>query len=289
MILGKWITCSKFLRLENCNKSSRNDASSKNGLFYYTDRLITLLFVQFVFTILSAIVSFTGLVGSIFIVLVIRFKSNESELKENQYNFLVLNAALNSAILFINLLSMINMCQSDFGLFCSSIHSWYFSQFFKMIVGEYASNCLRLLSNFAYVGFALNRLSLIGKDHKKIVTYVSKLTVKQFLGRTVGLCLVLSVVKVFRFMPNMAQPEEEYPFPIAHYFDKLSFSLAYIYMSFDIVFNVINYVLFVVVCFVVDVALAVKLKQTIDEKEKNKAKLGQSQSANNKYNFYSSL
>lgn len=87
-------------------------------------------------------------------------------------------------------------------------------------------------------------------------------------------------------MPNMAQPEEEYPFPIAHYFDKLSFSLAYVYMSFDILFNVINYVLFVAVCFVVDVALAVKLKQTIDEKEKNKAKLGLSQSANNKYNFY---
>ena len=183
----------------------------------------------------------------------------------------MLNAIFNILILLIESLTLISECRDNNSLFCSQIRFWPFSQYFKIIFGEYFSNVFRIAANFTYVQFALNRLSLIGKNHGKLVTKASKLTMYKFIGMISIPCLILPTVKIFRYLPNNFLSEADYPFPIAYYFKYLSKSLIYVYTSFNILFDLINYVGFLVINFIIDVKLANKMKRTIDEKMKNKA------------------
>lgn len=178
-----------------------------------------------------------------------------------------LNAVLNSLILIIQLSTLMSECHGDTGLFCSRIRSSQFVQFFRIIIGEYVSNCLRLMVNFVYVGFALNRLSLVGKDHEKYTLYVSTLTISQFMTRIAIPCLVLPIVKVFRFMPNSSQPGFDYPNPIAFYFSKIKFAYIYVYLAFDIFLDLINYFAFFLINLFIDVNLAIKMRKIMKEKE----------------------
>ena len=182
-----------------------------------------------------------------------------------------INAIFNILILIIEPLTLISECRDYNSLFCSSIRFWQFSQFFKIIFVEYFSNVFRLAANFIYFQFALNRLSLIGKDHGNLVTNASKLKIRQYIGRIVVPCLVLPAIKIFRYLPNSYLIEAEYPIPIGYYFKYLNSSLLIVYMSFNILFDILNYVFFLLVNFIIDVNLAIRIKQAIDEKMKNKA------------------
>ena len=124
-------------------------------------------------------------------------------------------------------------------------------------------------------GFAINRLSLIGKELSKFVTRVSGLTIGKFMLITIWPCLILPVVKIFRFIPNRIFPDYDYPNPIAFYFYKLSFSLIFVYLSFNILFDLVNYLLFLVFNFVLEVILVIKMKRTIEEKQKNEPRIFQ--------------
>lgn len=179
-----------------------------------------------------------------------------------------LNALINACILVIQIFSLVSECQGPFGIYCSTIRTSMASQLFKIIFCEYVSNCLRLISHSVYVGFAVNRLSLIGKEHGKLVDVVSKLTVKQFISRTVWPCLILPVVKVFRFLPNYILPDYDYPNPIAFYFNLIPIPLLVVYVLFNFLCDLVNYGMFFVLNLVIDLKLVFKMKQTIDEKEK---------------------
>ena len=217
------------------------------------------------------IISLFGIISNSLVIYTVSLNLNQKELKENQYKYMRINAILNILILVIEPLTLISECRDYNSLFCSSIRFWKFSQFFKIIFGEYFSNVFRLAANFTYVQFALNRLSLIGKDHGKLVTNASKLKVRQYIGRIVIPCLVLPVIKIFRYFPNSYRIEAEYPIPIGYYFKYLSSSLFFVYMSFNITFDILNYGVFLLINFIIDVNLSIKMKQAIDEKMKNKA------------------
>lgn len=209
-------------------------------------------------------------------------KSNQKDLKENHYKYMRVNAVFNVLILIIEPITLITECHEYKSMFCSRVRFWPFSQYFKIIFGEYLSNTFRLIANFTYVQFALNRLSLIGDNHGKLVTRASKLTLCQFFTRIFIPCLVLSVVKIFRFWPNSLEPESNYPNPLGHLFARINVSLIYVFLSFNLLCDIINYVVFLVVNFILDVKLAVKMKRTIEEKEKNKVKLAAKQKDDSK-------
>lgn len=177
-----------------------------------------------------------------------------------------LNAITNLLILMIQMLDLTTECQGFGGIFCSSIRHIPFIQYFKIIVGEYVCNVLRLMSNFTYVAFSLNRLSLVGKSHGKLVVYVSSLTVRKYLTRVMLLCLILSVVKIFRYHPNFYSPDETYPTQIIFLINRVSFSLMFVYLSFNLLFDFINYIAFLIFNLVVDVLLVVALHKTMTEK-----------------------
>lgn len=179
-----------------------------------------------------------------------------------------LNSLLNSIILSIQLVGgSIVDCQFENSLFCPRLRRLAFFQYFKIIFNEYISNCLRLMANLSYVGFSLNRMSLIGKDHGKLVTYASKLSTKKFLCRFGLPCLALPVVKIFRFRPNFTNPLDDYPTPMALMFERqIKISILYLYLSFNLIADFINYILFLVINLVIDVCLVRKLRRTLNEK-----------------------
>jgi hypothetical protein len=221
--------------------------------------------------IILPIVCLLGIVSNSLVIYTVSHKSNQKELKENQYKYMRLNAILNILILVIEPFTLISECREYNSLFCSRIRFWQFSQYFKIVFGEYFSNVFRLAANFTYVQFSLNRLSLIGKDHGKLVTNASKLEVRQYMGRIVIPCLVLPIIKIFRYLPNSYRIDADYPIPIGYYFKYLNRSLMFVYMSFNITFDILNYVVFLFVNLIIDVNLAIKMKQVIEEKTKNKA------------------
>ena len=227
-----------------------------------------MLFILFIILVFVPFVCLLGIITNLLIIFTISYKPNRKSLKENQYKYMRLNAVFNIFILVIESVSLISECYNyNLGMFCSQIRTSMFVQYFKIIFSEYVSNGLRLAANFSYVIFSLNRLSLIGREHGKLVTKASKLKIKDFFLGLFGPCLLLPVVKVFRFFPNSMKPYLDYPISIEHYFYDIRFTLAFVFLSFNLLYDFINYTLFLIVNFITDVYLAVQMKQTVAEKE----------------------
>ena len=248
--------------MSDCNKTVIPPITSPN------DIKITMNYIQFIIIVIVPIVSTFGVITNVLIVCTISHKTNQKSLKENQYKYMRLNAIFNIFILVIEPITLISECHNyDLGIFCSQIITSMFAQYFKFIFGEYVSNVFRLAANFSYVVFALNRLSLIGREHGKLVTKASKVTLKEFFLRFFAPCLLLPAVKAFRFFPNNMKPDFDYPISIEHYFYEIKITLTCVFLSFNLLYDFINYMLFLIINFVVDVCLAVQMKQTIAEKE----------------------
>lgn len=228
-------------------------------------------FSKFINTLFGFIICLIGIVTNFLIIYVTSHKKNQKELKENQYTFMRANALINLIILLIHMLLIISECQGPYGIFCSAIHKTMFTQYYKIIFGEYFSNFLKLLSNFTYVCFAISRLSLIGKDHTEFTNKVAKMSVKTLMKWIFVPCAGLSVVKGFQFHANKVQIEEDYPIPMAYYFNKIRKDLVIVHLSFNILIDLINYLIFLIVNLVIDINLIRNLRETIREREKKKS------------------
>lgn len=248
-----------------CNLSDYKHEAKSSKISTFYDKAESQVVFEFVLIILNPLVCVSGIVTNCLVILVVAKQSKE--LKENQYKFMQLNAISNSLMLFIQSIVMISDCQSFHGIFCSTIHWWPFSQYVRIVFGEYAFSCLSLFSNISFVGFSISRLSLIGSEQSKLVAYFSKVSVRKFLACSIVPCLALGIVRIFRFVPNTNRPEDNYPDPFAYLFNKISLSLVYVCLGFEILYGFVNYVVFLLLNFGIDVSLAVKLKQTIDHKK----------------------
>ena len=223
------------------------------------------MFIEFIFLILTPIASAFGIVSNLLVILVVQ--KNSKELKENHYKYMWMNSLINVLYLVIQPFNLLSECQQFDGWFCSSVRKHLFSQYFKIIFVEYASNLLRLLSNFTYAGFSINRSSLIGQDHSKLTIYVSNLSINKYLLRIFLPCMGLSVVKVFKCMPNIDTPEYLYPLLFMPHLlaldKKVSFCFILIFMLLN---DFINSFFFLIVNLVIDVNLVIKMKKTLLER-----------------------
>ena len=144
---------------------------------------------------------------------------------------------------------------------------------------------VKFMCNFTYVAFALNRIALIGKDHGRIVKFMSELDIKVYLAVCFLISSSLSWIKYFKYNVNNFEPHLNYPIPNElniiymanyriEYFDvnmdqvlgfKIPVLLFFIYNSIS---DVINYVVFVVVIIIIDIVLVVQMKRTLEDKLK---------------------
>lgn len=263
-------SCDFNNRLEKCNKTGfvRKQSNSFNSSFGFDLIVIS----QFLLILFTPLICLFGIVTNILVILVVVKKQNRKELKEKQYSYMAINSASNIIVCFIEVISLMGECQYPFGIFCSTIRR-VFVQYLKIILVETVSSCFRLISNFSFLAFSVNRLSLVGKN-KGLVEFFSQLSIVKFMIVSVLISSEFSIVKRFRFRLNLVDPIENYPLifyrnilDVRRDEHKTSYTLIFV---FGAIYDFVNYVVFTLVNIIVDFVLLYKLKKVLREKEEKR-------------------
>lgn len=130
------------------------------------------------------------------------------------------------------------------------------------------------------MAFAVNRISLIGKDHGKLVQFMVKMRAKKYVTVMLFVCLMFSIVKGFKYVINHDQPEANYP--ISNEWDIFSSDftksgLRDAYFVLNTINDLINNIVFVFVCSGIDIFMVVRFRRTLDEKLKKSESMGHGQ------------
>lgn len=180
-----------------------------------------------------------------------------------------LNSVSNCCIFVIEAFELLTQCHLPYGLFCSVIYEHLFAQLYKIVLSQFFNNCFRFMSNFTYVAFSINRISLIGKEHGLIITKLSEIRCRTYVGIVAVASLILSVVKIFTYAVNYTDPEVEYPIWIL---DNAGLRKKYdpyiAFVVFNMLVDLIDYMLFPCVNLATDIVLVRKLKVVLAEKLK---------------------
>ena len=280
--------CNFEHRINLCNKSNYKvkDIWDRNDFFILNKK------IQTAFKISLYPISLLGLITNSIVVLVILYKDNRDLFKEyKQYTYLWLNSLFCILISLIELLSWMTECFYPFEVFCPEIRKLVAIQFFKIIFHECFVTMFRFMCNFTYVAFALNRISLIGKDHGKIVTFMSEFGVKKYIGITVFISAIFSWIKGFKYKVNYFYPDSNFPMSneidimsIWFKLNKKNTSSVFddFYFAFNSISDLVNYLVFVVICMIIDICMVVQLRRTLEEKAKKSESINQKQNQNNK-------
>ena len=237
--------------LNKCNKS-KFLAKPISTTFELTQQVII---IKSVILILSCLIAIFGIVTNILVIITISCKENKAEFKGlKQYSYLRIYSIINCFILFIYLTKWINRCEFPYQVFCPLIRKELFFQYFKLIIQEVIYVSLQFLGNFTYVAFAFNRISLIGKDHNKLVKFMSDVGIKKYMTISFLLSVGLSVIKFFSYRINYGRPDFSYPID----YNELSFSFSNINLAYFIINSIsdlINYCLFILVHLSIDIGM----------------------------------
>ena len=271
--------CNFEERIRLCNKSNYQIKAlwDESDFFLLNKKLET------TFKILLYATAFLGLFTNIIVVVVILKKDNNDLFKGlKQYSYLFLNSICCIIILVIEILSWMTECFYPFEVFCPEIRKLVAIQFFKIIFKECLVTVLKFMCNFTYVAFALNRISLIGKDHGKLVTFFSELEIKKYIGITFFISASLSWIKGFKYEINYFYPYLNYPISSEIYiFDEMAEFRNKIFNDYFFIYNfisdLINNLLFVVTCIVIDICMVVQLRRTLEERMKKSESMNQKQ------------
>ena len=271
--------CNFEERIQSCNKSNYQ----AKDIWDETDFFILNKKLQTVFKISLYPVSLLGLITNLKVVLVILIKYNSDLFKDcKQYNYLYINSIFCIMISMIELLSWMTECFYPFEVFCPEIRKLVAIQFFKIIFKECLVTVFRFMCNFTYIAFALNRISLIGKDHGKVVTFMSEVGIKKYILVTFFISLLLSWIKFFQYEVNYYNPNLNFPMLNQVSFFEKSSTFKDVFFIFNVISDLVNYFLFVVICVIIDVCMVVQLRRTLDEKLKKSQSLNQKQNENKK-------
>lgn len=257
--------CNFNARLSNCNRTRR--------LLLFTDQnsstMDFMIIAEFLLIVIfSPLASLIGIISNLLVIIVVYHKSNRKELKEKHYNYMAITSMSNILIFLIQLLKLMNECHEPFGIYCSRVHKFLFFQYFDIAIDEFFLSYARLLTNFTYMAFSLNRLSLIGNKHSCLTQRVANAHIRNYLALASLVSVLVSIVKIFHKQINVGFSDESYPIE----FDRNMFRMQMetenrLIFIFNAIYDLINYVAFVLVNLIVEIALVVRLKQTLAEKE----------------------
>ena len=264
--------CNYERRLEICN---RTNFEIKPVITYFEIKE-TMIMIESVINIVSYPLSIFGILTNLFIIITISSKKNKEDFKGiKQYNYLRINSICSCLILIIHLFSWLNGCFYPYQIFCSEARKTLFLQYVKIVIVEVFETSLRFMNNFTYIAFALNRISLIGKDYNKLVKFMSDVGIKKYTAVCFLISIGLSSVKFFSYRINYGKGDNYY------YPTEYSFILLYdnggekkstLFFTFNFISDLLNYLVFLLIHLSIDIVMIVKLRQTLNEKlEKAKA------------------
>ena len=260
--------CNFESRLELCNKSNFQ-AKSISTLFEIGEAM---KMTQSVINILSYVLSIFGIVTNILIIITISSKKNEKSFKGfKQYDYMRLNSICNCLILLIHLISWLNHCVYPFQVFCPLIRKTLFMQYFNMVVEGILMNALKFMNNFTYVGFAFNRISLIGKDHNKLTKFMCEISIVKYISFSLFISIGFSVIKFFHYEINSGLPFTTYPISYEYFSFYYKENLNSVIFILNFITDIVNHFIFLFVILTIDMGMIVKLRQTLKEQlEKSK-------------------
>ena len=259
--------CNFEEKLKRCNKSEFKIRQIIT-FFEIGQRMYT---IEVVLNISVFILSILGLVSNILIIITISSKMNESDFKEfKQYDYLRLNSICNCLILIIHMTTWLNQCIYPFQVFCPVIRKTVFMQYFKIIVQDVLLTALRFMNSFTYIGFAFNRISLIGKDHNQLVKLMCEISIKKFIGISLFISIGLSVIKFFEYDINYGIVTSTYPI-------SYDYSISNIYASkpnmvffiINFISDILNHFVLLILNLAIDVGMIIKLRKTLNERLEN--------------------
>ena len=231
--------------------------------------------IQIGVKILTYLVSLFSIATNILVIRIIFAKHNKHIFKDcKHYTYLVLISVLSLCISFIEIFSWLSECFYPFEVFCLGVHKTVAAQLFKMVVKECLVITLRFLSNFCYIAFALCRIAFIGRDHNKLIKFMSEMAIWKYILFSLVISLVFSWIKYFKYSINFGLGELNYPIwndrDISTYRlmknPEASFPPIFdFYMIFNVISDLFNYLVFVVVCFLVDIGMLIRLRSTVNE------------------------
>lgn len=177
--LGK---CNFTRQYELCHRKNFQIKHSKNRKSISLDLMLG---IEFALILSSPLVNLFGIFSNAFVISILLNKKFKKEFEHKHYKYLILFSASNIIICSLQIFTLINECQQPFGLFCSKIRRSVISQYYKIVFIEFFSHFFISISNWVYVAFALNRLSLVGNQHQAFMRFLFKLDIKKFMGFTV--------------------------------------------------------------------------------------------------------
>ena len=269
-------TCNFKYRLSLCNKS----IYQAQNWWDKVDYSILNKKIQPAFKLGQYIFALIGIVTNLLVVIIILHKDNKETFKDlKHYSYLCLNSVFNLIILIIWILSWINECFYPFEAFCPEFRKVQFIQFFKIIFKEVIVTLLKYMCNFTYAAFALNRIALIGKDHSKIVKFISEVNIKLYIAVCFIISSSLSWIKYFKYQLNYFEPNSNFPISnewdlmiLTDYYEfKYDLRNAYqisdrFYFIYNSISDIINYLVFVIISIIIDVSMVLQVKQILNEK-----------------------
>lgn len=260
-------SCNFQRRLELCNKSSLHLNYSKIKTKFSVQDFI--LIAEFLLIMATPLMSAFGIASNIITILVILHKKNMKTMRENHYYYMCLHCVCNSLICFIQIMSLFNECQLALnGFFCSSIRQFLFFQYLKIIFSYLDYTC-RILSNFCYFGFSMCRLARIGKNHGKFIESFNKFGIIKFMAVSVLVSVAFSAGRAIAYKINLYAPLNSYPQTMlqTHVGALFKSLIRDASIILNCIYDIFNYLLFLIVHLAVDIVLIVKLRRVIAEKE----------------------
>ena len=259
--------CNFEEKLKLCNKS---DFKHRHITTFF-DIWMTMYTSEVVLNISSFVLTIFGIASNILIIITISSKINETDFKEfKQYDYLRLNSICNCLILIIHMTTWFNQCIYPFQLFCPIIRKTIFMQYFKIVVQNVLLTALRFMNSFTYIGFAFNRISLIGKDHNKLVKFMCKISIKKFIAVSLFISISFSVIKFFEYDINHGSATSSYPILYDH---SISIREAekpnVVFFIINFISDLFNHFLLLIVNLAIDIGMIIKLKQTLNERLEN--------------------
>ena len=269
----------EFKSISKCHFDEKLKLCNRSNFDLFKNRHITTFFeigetiftIEVVLNISSIILSVLGLVSNILIIITISSKMNQSDFKEfKQYDYLRLNSICNCLILAIHLMSWLNDCIYPFQLFCPLFRKSIFMQYFKIVVQDVLMTALRFMNSFTYIGFAFNRISLIGKDHNKLVKFMCKISIKKYIAISLFISIGFSLIKFFEYDINHGTATSTYPISYDYSISNpyaTAPNIAFFILNF--VCDLLNHFVLLIVNLAIDIGMIIKLRHTLNERLEN--------------------
>ena len=220
------------------------------------------------------IVSAAGFLLNLLTILVIMSQGNKVEqlFDGKLFKYIILNSAFNCIECFIHLFKLVNICMGPDSVFCSSIISSYFAQYFAVYVTGFVGETMKSCSIITGLLFSLQRYIDTSQNKNPILKYISAVGIfKQTIG-VIFLGSITSVIKIFNYSIGdlrLTSLDSPTAFMINSFQLKKFWYLSALYL-FHYIFNDI---LLLTVNLIIDIKLVTVIKSDLLEKFRLKANL----------------